>query len=443
MEPRRGRGGIRTIARAADEALRDGEWWPLHPLDDDGETPDAVHGIYLGAAGVLWALDQLARAGLHEPGHDYARLAAGALESYRRRPEFGGPAPSLWLGEGGIALVAWLLAPSPALADRLAELAVAAPEDDTLELLWGSPGLLAVADAMLERTGEPRWAAAWSAIAEDLLGRWGERVPHFWTQRLYGTEEELVGAGHGLAGVLAMLARRPELLPHDRLIPGAVAALSATAVREDGLANWPPSVGEGLVHHTGHDPHAVVPRRAGVVASLAALAARAGARRAAARGRRADLDGGPAAEGPGPVPRHRGQRLRAAEAVRPHGRRALARARAPVRDARRRPGRGGAEPVRARPAHALDRRPRHRDVPVPLPRRQLGAAGYRAVVTGFAPKGTRPPGPAFPAITRREPGPQGRCSPVTGGSPGSRDHSCVSPRRPSLMYALRSTPSSV
>jgi lantibiotic modifying enzyme len=177
----------------------------------------------------------------------------------------------LWLGEGGIALVAWLLAPSPALADRLAELA-ASPEDDTLELLWGSPGLLAVADAMLERTGEPRWAAAWSAIAEDLLGRWGERVPHFWTQRLYGSEEELIGAGHGLAGVLAMLARRPELLPHDRLIPGAVAALSATAIRKDGLTNWPPSVTEGLVHRTGTIRTQWCHGAPGVVTSLAALA---------------------------------------------------------------------------------------------------------------------------------------------------------------------------
>ena len=189
-----------------------------------------------------------------------------------------------------------------ALADRLAELAVAAPEDDTLELLWGSLGLLAIADAMLERTGEPRWAAAWSAIAEDLMGRWGERVLHFWTQRLYGSEEEIVGAGHGLAGVLAMLARRPELLPHDRLIPGAVAALSATAVREDGLANWPPVGHGGLVHRTGDDPDAVVhgaphgrrrpPPRPGPARSSTA----------AARGRRADLDGRPAAQGRGPVP---------------------------------------------------------------------------------------------------------------------------------------------
>jgi len=42
---------------------------------------------------------------------------------------------------------------APALADRLSELVVVDPDGDTLELLWGSPGLLLIADAMLERTG--------------------------------------------------------------------------------------------------------------------------------------------------------------------------------------------------------------------------------------------------------------------------------------------------
>ena len=262
---------IRSIARGADAALRDGEWWALHPLDDDGATPDVVHGIYFGAAGVLWALDHLARAGLHEPGHDYARLAGEALESHRRRPEFPDAAGSLWIGEAGVALVAWLLAPDAALAARLAELTVPAPEGDTLELLWGSPGLLAVADAVYERTGEPRWAAAWTAIAEDLTGRWGERVPHFWTQRLYGSERELIGPAHGLAGIVGTLARRPELLPHDRLLPGTLAALGSTAIREDGRANWPPSLSEGLVHSSGTIRTQWCHGAPGVVASAAAL----------------------------------------------------------------------------------------------------------------------------------------------------------------------------
>ena len=194
--PAEAEAAVRAIAHDAEEALGGDAWWPVHPLDADGETPDVIHGIYFGAAGVVWALQRLAEAGLHEPRRDHARLAGDVLDGYLRRPDFGGPAPSLWLGEGGIALVAWLLSPAPTLADRLEALLIGAdPDDDTLELLWGSPGLLLIADVMLERTGEDRWAVAWSAIAERLMARWGARVPGFWTQHLYGSTEEIIGAG--------------------------------------------------------------------------------------------------------------------------------------------------------------------------------------------------------------------------------------------------------
>ena len=259
---------IRTIAREAEDALRDGEWWPLHPLDDDGATPDAVHGVYLGASGVVLALHRLAEAGLHEPRHDYARLAGDVLDSYLRRPEFGGPVPSVWLGEGGIALVAWLLSPTPALENRLAELVAVDPDRDTLELLWGSPGLLRIADAMLERSGEQRWRSAWSALAEHLMRERGARVSDFWTQRLYGSTEEILGAGHGLAGVVGALGQRPDLLPPDRLVPNTVAALSATVVREGEGANWPPALNEPLEGEIRTQWCHGAP---GVVASAAAL----------------------------------------------------------------------------------------------------------------------------------------------------------------------------
>jgi hypothetical protein len=213
----------------------------------------------------VWALDRLARAGLHEPGHDYARLALAALDDYEREPEFG-LQPSLWLGLGGIALVAWLLAPSPALADRLAALLAAPVEPDTVELLWGTPGLLFIADALLERTGEPRWAAAWSALAERVLAR--QREDGLWTQDLYGKVEALIGAGHGAAGVVAGRGRRPELLPPERI---DTRAFAATAVREGACANWPPALREGLVHHTGTIRLQWCHGAPGIVTSLAAL----------------------------------------------------------------------------------------------------------------------------------------------------------------------------
>ncbi len=260
---------IRAIARNADDALRAaGAWWPVHPLDDEPGDPDVWHGVYMGAAGMLWALDHLARAGLHEPSHDYPRLAGDVLASYLRRPEFDGPEPSLWIGEGGITLVAWLLAPTRALEDRLAEIVSVEPANDTLELMWGSPGLLLIADAMRERTGEDRWAAAWSAIAERLLRARGEHVAGFWTQRLYGSVSETLGPAHGMTGVVAALARR---LAPDRFVPSATAALSATAVREGAYANWPPALQEGLVHRRGFIRTQWCHGAPGIVASMAAL----------------------------------------------------------------------------------------------------------------------------------------------------------------------------
>jgi Lanthionine synthetase C-like protein len=267
----RAEAAIREIASDADDALRERDWWPLHPLDDDGQTPDAIHGVYFGAAGVLWALEHLARAGLHEPRHDFARLATEALESYGRRPDFGVAEPSLFIGEGGIALVAWLLRPEPALADRLAELVIVDPESDTRELLWGSPGSLLIADEMLRRTCERRWATAWTAIAEYLLQARGERVAHLWTQRLFGSTNEILGPAHGLAGIVAALARRPDLLAPEHLAGDAAAALAAEAVRVNGMANWPPSHGEPLRKPDGAIRTQWCHGAPGIVASAAAL----------------------------------------------------------------------------------------------------------------------------------------------------------------------------
>src|SRR5436190_4722504 len=82
----------------------------------------------------------------------------------------------------------------------------------------------------------------------------------------------------------------------------------------------------------------------------------------------------PVAEGREPLPRDGRERLCLPGAARPDGRRALARACPPVRDARRGPS--GAEPLgqRARPLHALDRRPRLCAVPRRLHRRPRWAA---------------------------------------------------------------------
>ena len=268
------RDAVAAIAADADNALRPVAWWPAHPLDDEGDLPEASHTLYLGAAGVLWGLDQLAGAGLHEPGHDYPALAHRALDGYDRAPEFDGPQPSLWLGECGVALVAWLLSPDAAVADRLAALAERDPAGDTIELTWGSPGILLAAGAMLERTGEAHWRMRWQAIADRLLAHWGAEVPGFWTQHLTWSWRtgELLGPAHGFAGIVAALACRPELVPPAELLRLTKPALAATAVHAGGQANWPSARDSALRGENGEIRTQWCHGAPGMVASLASLA---------------------------------------------------------------------------------------------------------------------------------------------------------------------------
>ena len=140
------------------EAAFDGSRWPFHPADEVDDGPNAV---YLGVAGMAWALHELGSTG-------WGDAVLGALERYRREPDGGDEwayAPSYLAGECGIALVGYRLTGDVGLADRVHELVLANLEDEWNELLWGAPGSLLAAEAMLAWTGEPRWEDAWDALA--------------------------------------------------------------------------------------------------------------------------------------------------------------------------------------------------------------------------------------------------------------------------------------
>jgi Lanthionine synthetase C-like protein len=234
----RARDAIAAICRDAEDAFGTERLWPAHPLDGD-VTPDELKTVYLGAAGIIWALDRLSRAGVHQPAHDWpmvaAQLAAGA-----------GPLPrSLLAGRTGILLVAWLVGPDTATAGRLADAVAANIGNETNELLWGSPGTMFAAAAMLARTGDARFADLWRRSAAQLLS---VRDPDgCWTQELYGQKSRYFGAGHGFAGAAHALLQRPDLLEDA----GAFAASAGRVVVGNVIgrgetANWPPHAGGPL-----------------------------------------------------------------------------------------------------------------------------------------------------------------------------------------------------
>ena len=67
----RARTAITSIAADAERAFDDG--WPMHPLDEeDDDDPGArLRTMYLGGAGVVAALDRLARRGFVELRRNY------------------------------------------------------------------------------------------------------------------------------------------------------------------------------------------------------------------------------------------------------------------------------------------------------------------------------------------------------------------------------------
>lgn len=245
-DPQLIRAAIRAIAADAEAAFDDVRLWPAHPRDLREGPLEAVTSLYLGASGVIWALDDLRRRGAADLKRDWAATAAGLHERYIAHPDLaqdtGGPVPSLLMGEAGILLVAHRLAPQPWQEDRLLAVVQSNAGNPTLELMWGSPGTMLAADAMHERTGDDRWAQAWRASADRLWDAWDGDL---WLQNLYGRAAHHLGPAHGFAGNVHVLWRGRRLLDPGRraeLDARAAAATLRHAEREGDRAQWPPTL---------------------------------------------------------------------------------------------------------------------------------------------------------------------------------------------------------
>jgi Lanthionine synthetase C-like protein len=229
----RARDAVRAIVADAERAFSLADFWPVHPRDVEPDDPPLhrLADLYLGAAGVIWALERLGS------DDDWSAIAASLPRSYRAAPDFGEAMPSLMVGESGILLVAGT---EP---NRLLELVRTNATNPSNELFWGAPGTMLAAQVMWERTGAPEWAEAWNESADRVWAAWDDELP---VQEMPGGRRDaLLGAAHGLAGNVFALARG-DLLDDGRradLEGRTLALLVGHAQREDGLAQWPPSPG--------------------------------------------------------------------------------------------------------------------------------------------------------------------------------------------------------
>ena len=267
----RARAAIAAIVAETEASFDPDELWAPHPLDEEPDEPPLcrVASLYLGAAGVIWALHALEGAGVPELHRDWAGVAVTLPERYRSEPDFPneGVVPSLWMGEAGILLVAHTLAPGACQGEQLLEVVRANAGNRSWEFNWGSPGTMLAAQVMFERTRDERWRLAWNDSADRLWEEWHDDL---WEQDLNGHRSHILGPAHGFAGNVYVLGRG-DLLDTARrrtLERRAVGTLARHALRTDGLAQWRPSLEPSRVPRRTQWCHGAP----GIVASLASLA---------------------------------------------------------------------------------------------------------------------------------------------------------------------------
>jgi hypothetical protein len=234
----RARETIARIVAEAERAFDPATLWPVHPLDAPAPSAITQLSLYLGAAGVIWAIDRLVEQGAVQSVRDWAPIMAQLAVTTELRRGF-------LLGRAGLALAAhrvtrdgrWL---AQAIEDARANLS-----HESNELFVGTPGTLLVVLALLEQTEDARLAELARESGKRVLAELRYEAEHgcsVWTQVYFGRPPiKFVGLGHGFFGNALALLRAG--YGHE-LRAEIERTVERTAVVSDGLANWPYCLGE-------------------------------------------------------------------------------------------------------------------------------------------------------------------------------------------------------
>ncbi len=238
---------LRTLVADIEAARGADGQWPLHALDDEGDSPrGGFKSLYLGSAGMLWALWMLRRAGAVDLQRDPAGDIAAVHAAYLADPDTGELVPSYFLGEVGILLAWWRLTGSAEAAARLFDAVRANIPNPTNEALWAAPGTMVAAWHLWQASGEPRWRGLFLENVDQLWRTWAWDEAarcHLWTQDLYGKLVQYLGAGHGFAGNVYPLLKGAVLLDparREELYARCAATLQTLALHDGDAVNWPP-----------------------------------------------------------------------------------------------------------------------------------------------------------------------------------------------------------
>src|SRR4029453_13171909 len=166
-----------VVNRIAADTVRDFSattLWPTHP--DDSKSRATFYNLYMGAAGVIWALDYLKRSGATDTVPDYGAIVVDLIAPNRARM-----APAIALGVGGlfrgetrIFLAAGPLKGIPTVVEQVGEAIDGNADNPCREFMYGAPGTAVASLALWRETGDAIWV---ERFRRDIGRLWSQLRP--------------------------------------------------------------------------------------------------------------------------------------------------------------------------------------------------------------------------------------------------------------------------
>lgn len=227
-------------------------WQTAAEFESDAQVRST---IYIGAMGVLWALDHLKSYLVDAVPFDkyalandiYQRFVESDAKALFQYSVDGKSCPSYFLGETGLLLVMSKLQPNSAEQhwNKLLPLVRQNMKNPTMEALWGGTGSIIPAVFKLEQEQSDAWREVFLShcqFMKDTLTRDNALNSPIWVQDLYGHRRTFLGAGHGFVGNLFPFIKGRQFLPKalaDWALSDALECITRSAVVEGDRCNWP------------------------------------------------------------------------------------------------------------------------------------------------------------------------------------------------------------
>lgn len=181
--------------------------WPVHPdLQKDNGISQPITSLWFGAAGTLWALNQLNKSypvnlQRYMPYLEQLTLLQSAWIKEMASEFIPTDSTGYLLGSLGSNFVKWIYTGNH--LTQLHQDAIANLHHPANALMWGASGSMIVALEMYKSNQQQEWLNLYKMGVTHLLSNYYQddaKQCYVWQQDLYGSKAIILGLVHGFAG---------------------------------------------------------------------------------------------------------------------------------------------------------------------------------------------------------------------------------------------------